>query len=376
MKNVFFTVLALVFLVSLCWALPEAPKNMSGQVVSDGFLLSWEHPGGEDVYFHVYRGETKADAELIASTSEKIFLDQGFEEGNAYVYFVSALDEDGETLPLTSVDVAANPFVINLIEPSGTSFKAGQNVDFIVEIESDRFEELMGLKVVLINESLGLREDFLFNSGDKRFYLTTKLPEMEEFGQGLATTYIIEASADIGEDRFIQRNPTNFLIAPDSNLNLWQLALNFLTLFGPIFLLLFVAATITRVWWKWSLKHKARMDELRLDLLELHKQRKIWKDELFKRRITPAQFKEKEAALQGQIAAIEEKLGKQPEKGKARPDPFQGYSPAEAKEVMLIVRSKGKPGKGETQDSFRARLVGLGRAEKVAKKAAELVFRK
>jgi len=76
MKNAFLTFLALVFLVSFCWALPEAPKNMSGQVVSDGFLLSWEHPGGENVYFHVYRGETKADAELIASTSEKIFLDQ------------------------------------------------------------------------------------------------------------------------------------------------------------------------------------------------------------------------------------------------------------------------------------------------------------
>ena len=56
-------------------------------------------------------------------------------------------------------------------------------------------------------------------------------------------------------------------------------------------------------------------------------------------------------------------------------NPFEGFSPIEAEEVMRLVKSIGKPKKGETEEGLRARLVGLGRSEKIAKKTARLVFK-
>jgi len=365
---------ALLLFASLAFALPDAPKNISASFVGlNSVRIEWQHPSGSGVSFNIYR-----DASLKATVSQKFFVDSSISATERYVYFVTAVDSTGESERSDSVTVEPaqeKPFGIALVSPQKRAFGFGEEVEFVVAVDSNNFGELQDLQAFLINQDFGIKRAMAFDSERKAFVLSEKLPEGGK-PEGFSTIYTIKVSAIFSGESFQEIQSYVLVLVPVKELDIAQLAQNIFGLFSMPFLLLMVASTVAFVFWRWAVVRKAQRDMLRLELLELHKEHVLWKHEVFKRHITPEQFREKEGELQGKQAAIEEKLGMKIEKGVPRQNPFEGFAPEEAEETMLLVKSIGKPKPGETIDSLRARLVGIGKSEKVAKKVAELVFRK
>jgi len=301
--------------------------------------------------------------------------------GEKYLYLVTAVDASGESNALGSVSVTPlvldkKPFSVSLVEPLETTINLDETkqIAFVLSIESTQFEELQDLKAVLINDELGLNKEFSFDSQKKLFSVSVTAPEKEE--EVFQTTYKIQVSASLAGKPFSEAMDVDLTFVTKTQFDYLIFAQNIFTAFAPLFIILFAAAPIGLFWWKWSLHRKAKRESINLELLEVQKERIICKHDYFKRNITSDQFKEKERELQGKQVALEEKLGLHKEKAKVKVNPFQGFAPTEAGEVIRLVKSIGVPKKGETEDSLRARLVGLGRNEKIAKKTAELVFRR
>lgn len=373
-------VFAAVFLLAAgVFAEPEAPTSLNGAFVPEenAIFISWRHPGGEGVSFEVFRGSRPETATVIATVEEINFWDREVAEDKDYAYYVVAVDTTGKTRSLDWLSVktwGTVPFSIAVVEPSQNAYPAGETIDFVVRIESMFFDDLEDVRVVLVNAEFGVNEVFSPGPEKGTFVVSTLLPRAQEF-EGLSTTYSIGATATFEGEQYLETKPVSLLITPVQEIDVGQLAANIWGLGGPAFIFLMIISTVIFVGWKWFLHKKAEKDRLKQEELGIQKEREIWKHEVFKRKITPEQFREKEGELQGKLAAVEEKLGVKVERGKKRVNPFQGFSPPEAEEVMRLVKSIGKPKKNETKESLRARLVGLGRTEKIAKKVSELVFR-
>ena len=378
-KRILLVFAAVFLLAAGVFAEPEAPKSLNAAFVPEenAVFISWQHPGGTGVSFKVFRGSRPEIAEVIATVEETSFLDREVAEGRDYAYYVVAVDSTGETRSLDWVSINAwgtVPFSIAVVEPSQNTYPAGETIEFVVRIESKFFDDLEGLRVVLVNAEFGVNEVFSSGSEKGSFVLSTVLPTAQEF-EGLSTTYSIGATATFEGEQYRETKPVSLLITPVQEIDVGQLAANIWGLVGIPFIFLMFVSTVVFVGWKWFLHRKAERDRLKQEELGIQKEREIWRHEVFKRKITPEQFREKEGELQGRLAAVEEKLGVKVERGRRRVNPFQGFSPAEIEEVMRLVKSIGKPRKGETKGSLRARLVGLRRSEKIAKKVSELVFR-
>jgi len=359
----------------------EMPLGLSAEFRSDGIFISWQHAGGQDVSFKVYRGLIGNPSKVIAVTNEKSFFDSTAEAGQEYEYSITAFDATDESIgagfTITNPVAEEKPFVISLVEPKNKTFAFGEEIEFVVKVESQRFDELQNLEVVLINQELGTTRAFSFDSERKEFVLLEKLPEAKQGrNEGFSTAYSILASASLEGEQFSELETYVLTLVPVKELDSAQFALNILAVFGLPFLLLMLASTVAFVGWRWSLQRKTVRDRLKLELLEIEKERHLWKYEVFRRKITSDQFREKESELQSKQAVVEGKLGRRVEKTDLNVNTFQGFSTAEVREIMMLVKTIKKPKKGQTEDSLRARLVGLGRSEKVAKKVARLVFEK
>lgn len=371
----------LVLLASFAYAVPGTPSGLSAEFRPEGLFISWQHAGGQDVSFRVYRGPIGGQPKVVAVTKEKSFLDSTVEAGQEYEYSITAFDTTGESLgagfTVTNPAAEEKPFTISLVEPKKKTFGFGEEIEFVVKVESQRFDELQNLGAVLVNQELGTARDFSFDSKRKAFILLEKLPEAKQgSNEGFSTTYSIQVSASLAGEQFSESLSYILTLVPVKELDSWQLALNILAVFGLPFLLLMLASTVAFVGWRWSLQRKVERDRLKLELLEIEKERHLWKHEVFKRRITAEQFREKESELQSRQAAVEEKLGRHKEQSHLKVNTFRGFSTAEVREITMLVKAIKRPGRGQTEDSLRARLVGLGKNEKIAKKVAKLVFEK
>jgi len=373
--------IALLLLSLQAMASPDPPTALSAEFVGyNSVKISWAHPGGQGVSFKVYKGSSPETASPIATVSENSFVDSGVSSNQEYVYFVTASDSSGESKAVQSVSVSPverpdKPFSITLLSPEKQAFGFGEEVEFVIGIESPFFEELENLNAVLVNEDFAINQAFSLDQANKTFVLSTTLPEPQQ-EEGFSTTYTIRVNAIVNGQEFSESESYALALVPLKAPDTFQLALNILAVIGPPFLLLMLVSTVVFIGWRWLLQRKAGRDLLNLELLEIQKERILWKHETFKRKITPEQFREKEGFLQSRQIAVEEKLGVRKEKSHLKRNIFEGYSPAEINEIMRLVKTMKKPGKGMTQDSLRARLVGLGRSEKIAKKVAELAFRK
>ena len=371
----------LLLLASFACAIPEVPSGLSAEFRPGGIFISWEHEAVQGVSFKLYRGDIGGVPKVLAVTTDKSFLDSTVVAGKEYEYSLVALDESGESpevgFTITNPGVEEKPFSISLVEPKQQSFSFGEEVEFVVKVESRQFGKLENLRAILVNQHTGEAKEFNFVSSRNEFVLLEKLPEAGEGGsEGFSMNYTIQVSANFEDVEFSESKNYVLTLVPLRELDLGRLVQNLFVVFGPTFLFLMVASTIAFGGWKFWLQRKARADVLKLDLLEVEKERHLWRREVFKRRITPEQFREKEATLQSKRAAIEQKLGKRGGKMPLPKNPFQGFSMVEVREIMRLVKTIRKPKKGLTEDALRAKLVGLGKSERVAKKVAQLVFRK
>lgn len=376
MGRIFLLLVLVVLFSGLVFAQPLPPEGLRAEFDPNGILITWQHSGGLGTSFNVYRGHTADSTSLLANTLEKNYLDRSVEPGKEYWYYITAVDSSGESIAVkfnvTNIGQKEKPFTITLVDPTETTFTFEETVEFIVEIESEKMSELTNVTASIASTELGLGKEMDFDSLKNRFFTVVEMPSAGAQGLSAEVKILVKASFE-GED-FSESQVHTVTLVPERGVDTIQLALNFFMFFAPIFVLFALIGAAVVVWGSWSARIKAEKDRLREQLLEVQKEQLVWKHEAFKRRITPEQFREKSGELQGKQAAIEEKLGAKPEKGQKKRNLFEGFSPMEAQEVMVLVKSIGKPKKGETRDSLRARLVGLGKSEKIAKKATSIVF--
>jgi len=131
---------------------------------------------------------------------------------------------------------------------------SGEEVEFVVKIESERLEELQDLKAVLVSQKLGLNQEMAFDSVKKVFILTTTMPEPQP--EGFSADYRVLVSASLGEEEFSETVNAQLTLIPVKEIDTGQLAQNIWDLIGLPLLLLMAASTIAFVGWRWSLQRK------------------------------------------------------------------------------------------------------------------------
>ncbi len=372
-----------VLMASTVWAMPEPVTNMTGEFVGfNSVKITWDHEGGA-TSFNIYRGTNLNDIQNIGSATEQSYTDQSISLDKEYIYFVTAVDSSGESnaplyaLTITPTARPDKPFTINLVSPEKEVFSFGEQVDFIVEVSSPFFGELEGFEAVLINEDSGTEKPMVFDASKNSFTLSEILPSSES-EEGFSTTYLIRVSGVLGGETFVESESYMFTIIPEAIFvpeNFELLILGFFLFFGPIIVLLAIVSTIIIASWKYSLKKRAQKDAINLELIEVLKERSVWKYDMLKRRITPQQYAEKERELQGKQNALEAKLGHEKEAIKISTNPFAGYTRAEIEEIGRLVKTMSVQRRQLSKSDMRAWLVGRGKKEKIAKKVAELLYK-
>ncbi len=371
-------VAVMAFFFASAFGVPAAPENVNAEFDPNGIFISWSHESVGSVSFDIYRGPTADNTRKIASIGETSFLDQDFKRGEEYWYYITPVDETGPgraaKFSVTVPKPTEKPFTVELLEPEKKTFSFGEKVGFAVAVESPYFPELEGLEAVLVSDQLSLEKEMSFDSVKRVFFASVQMPEAGQAEEGFSADFEVLVSAFFDGSTYEELLSGQIALVPVKPVDTGQLASNILAVFGPILLLLMVASTVAFVGWKYGLQRKARLEDLKLKRLEIDKERLLWRREAFKRKITGEQFKEKEAELQAGIQALEQKMGGKKGESHLKKNVFEGFSPQEAEQAVRLVKSIGKPKEHETLESLRARLVGLGHSDKVAKKVAELVF--
>ncbi len=382
LKIFFLLAFALVLLACCAFAVLAPPTGLNAEFVEHGIRLSWQHAKGAGVSFNVYRGETIETARVIASVSELFFVDKTTVAGKNYFYFVTAVDESGESNHLGSVFVESiapeeKPFSFKLIAPAQKTFdlETVQQIDFVLAIESKNFSALNDLKAVLVNTDFGTRENFVFDAQKKQFFLSVKPPEKQSL-QALQTVYTILVTATIDGQQVSESRDLELVFIPKSEVNVAALSTNYVSIIWPYILALFFLGTLIFVSWRLFLQRQLERDKIWLERLEVLRELKVWEYDYLQRRISSEQFAEKARELQGKKLALEQKLGMAKKGSVPRPNHFDGCSPAEIEEISMLAKMLQQKKKEMTHDSMRAWLVGNGKSEKVAKKVAEIVFEK
>jgi len=363
-------------------AAPPPPTGIMAEFAEGGVKVSWQHSGGEGVSFNVYRGSSAEDAKALASVSETFFVDKTTVGGQKYVYFVTAVDASGESEALGSVSITPlaeneKAFTITVLEPSEATVdvSAAEKVDFVVRLESERFSELQDLKAVLVNDELGLRQDFGFDAGKRLFTASVELPAREG-EEAFQTTYRVQVSALLEGKPFSESTEVSLTFFTKTEFQEDVFAKNIVGLAAGFAVLFIVASSIILFWRKWGLQKKAEFDRQWLELNEVLMEREICRQDYYKRNITGEEWGARDRELQSKQGELEKRLGIEHKEDKKAPNPYFGFSPSEIAEVKRLARAVGKPAKDQTPESLKRQLLYGGRKEKIVDRVIELVFKK
>jgi len=373
--------LALVLVASLVAAVPAAPSNIRVKFVGySSVKIAWSHPGGEGVHFNVYKGSSLADAVLVGSTTENFFVDSDILGGQEYVYFVTAEDSSGEAWPLYSVTIKPTerpekPFELVLLYPDRNEFAFGSDLELIVGVESPFFYELEGLEAVLVNLDSGERTDFVFDSKKGIFFLSKKLP-LEGTIPKPEVAYSIVVTANVAGESFSDSKEYRFSLVPPKPVDFWPIAANLALIFGIPIVVLLVVGAFSFLGWKRSLTREKAKDSEWVELVELLKERSVWKIDALKTGIPKDEYEAKELEFQARQDAIEARLGHSIRGFEESINPFAGFSKKEMDEIVRILREIGSRKNEMTRDQMLAWLVGQGAKEKIANKVAEILYGK
>jgi len=381
-KQILSIFVFVVLMASIAYAVPVPVTNMNGEFVGfNSVKITWDHEGGA-TSFKIYRGLNLDTLQNIGTATEQSYIDQSIDLDTEHIYFVTAVDSSGESnaplyaLTITPTARPDKPFTIIMVSPEKRVFSFGEQVDFVVEVSSPFFGELEDFEAVLINEDYGIEKPMVFDASKNSFTLSETLP-FSESGEGFSTTYLIRVSGVLGGETFLESEAYVFTLVPESIYvpeNFGAFVAETLFIFGPFFVLLAVALIIAFGGWKYYLKKRTQKDALNLELVEILKERSVWKYDMLKRRITPQQYAEKERELQGKQNAVLAKLGHARKGVAISKNPFAGYTRSEIEEIGRLAKTMSIQRRQMTKDGMRAWLVGRGRSEKIAKKVAELLY--
>ena len=375
---------ALILLAVAAHAVPQPPTDIKAEFVGFRSLkVSWQHPGGAGVSFKLYKGPSVEEASLLATVSKKEFIDKDIAGGETYVYFVTAADSTGESHALQAVSVKPTvlpekPFTISLVSPEKATFYAGEEISFIVTVESQFFEELENPEAVLLNTDFGINQAMLFDSAEKTFLLSLPVPELPE-DKPVQTTYRVSVTASVSGEQFTESGSYAITLVPTPTgpgFDFWGFLQGSWAVISIPLLLALVLLVAGFVVWRWSLKQKVKEDKTRLEFITVLWERALWKYDRLKKKVSSQEFAERERELQEKQTVLEKKL-RFKEKGiEVSVNPFAGFNRKQMLEVGDLIKSMGPQKREMSKEQMLGWLVDRGTSKKVAKKAVEMIYEK
>ncbi|MFO7525525.1 MAG: fibronectin type III domain-containing protein [Ignavibacteriaceae bacterium] len=102
----FSILLVLVFFTGLTHAQSDPPSNLQASNSNKALKLTWEVPGnGQEVVYNIYRAEVQSTSDAadpmklnftkVSTVKETTFEDRSAAPGQAYVYYVVSVNQDG-----------------------------------------------------------------------------------------------------------------------------------------------------------------------------------------------------------------------------------------------------------------------------------------
>ncbi|OQX73346.1 MAG: hypothetical protein B6D61_12640 [Bacteroidetes bacterium 4484_249] len=100
------------------------PENLEAEIVNNNNVeLAWDAPSGKDLIgYNIYRNN-----EIIDNTSETNYTDENLDQGT-YEYYVTAVYDDGESIPSASVSVLIEGSSVTLFEDDFNVYTANQQL--------------------------------------------------------------------------------------------------------------------------------------------------------------------------------------------------------------------------------------------------------
>jgi len=378
-KKLVLVLFVLLFSFSVALAVPEPPTGINaGFVGYKSVVLSWEHEGGEGISYDLYRGPALEDAALLVNTNELSYRDRDIEGGETYVYFVIAVDANGGTstapdyVSVTLSPRPEKPFSIVLLSPEETRVVSGQPVDFVVGVDSNFFNELHGLRAMLVNEHLGISEPLEFDSRKSAFVLSYELPPPESGGEETSSFRVV-VTADVLGERFSEEGGWELTVYRSDVVGPVQAIEEALPRVLPPLAILAIGIVMAFFVRKWSLKKLVERDSWRYEIVDLLSQRALLKYDLLKKRVSELAYADRDGLLKKRISELERRLGLPPEYS-LELNPFAGFNRGQIKAVGELVKTMGSQKKEMSKKEMLDWLLGRGRSPMVAEKAVELIY--
>lgn len=204
MKHFFGSLLILLFGISLLYAQPNPPTNLTAQLIVQNnykaVKLDWA--GADNVKFRVFKkigtiSDTTQFFRIATNLTAKTFVDRAVMFNQTYCYYVVAYNTAGVSVPSNTVQITVTPPVVSIAVITGTVFNDVTNNP----IPRARVELISNTSFgnrVVISDSFG---NFKFRVPAGNYYLqTSALGFIKEFYDNAQTiqqaTLITLANAD------------------------------------------------------------------------------------------------------------------------------------------------------------------------------------
>jgi fibronectin type 3 domain-containing protein len=98
--------MAVSMVVPTLQAAPSAPEDLQAEAGKDYVDLGWQ-TSDDATHYALYRGTGEDDMTRIVNITAPItaYHDAGLEDGSSFIYYVTAVNDDGESEPSNSVSI-------------------------------------------------------------------------------------------------------------------------------------------------------------------------------------------------------------------------------------------------------------------------------
>ena len=147
-----------------------------------------------------------------------------------------------------------------------------------------------------------------------------------------------------------------------------------LTLILPPLIFLSFAGAIVFAVKKFLKKKEEEHDLLELQLVDVLKERAVWKHDMLNNFASKEQYTEKEHELQLKQEKLEDLLGLKKKGIEISANPFAGFDREQMEEIGRLVKAMGPQKRELSQKAMLKWIVGRGSSERVAKKVVQLIY--
>ncbi|OGU71356.1 MAG: hypothetical protein A2V93_00095 [Ignavibacteria bacterium RBG_16_34_14] len=124
MKQLIYTFLFLIFSVAVIYSQPQPPSNLTASESPWGqFMrvkLNWTNNSGQFVSFNIYKklgelNDTTSFVKIVNHFHHTTFYDKFVEGGNTYSYYVTAVNQQGESDPSNMVEITLADTILKAV---------------------------------------------------------------------------------------------------------------------------------------------------------------------------------------------------------------------------------------------------------------------